>query len=225
MRADSLVVIYWVTTITSFTDTVGGRAYTTFHWIHSYDVQYRRYPLIWSCSWWRPWTSMVQMAPEEWQASLAHVPLHFINNQSFVHLEGSDLSVVFISNICMWALCTCNGRFASVGERFQWRRFFFFRYIPCLAAFNEVLSFWHWRDVNKAVPVQWYSCFIAPIHYQYKHVRLIAKYELNRCTCCRNLLSAYSWSKLCRHRHVLVLLQWCRFDSQVQCCCQCHVCR
>ena len=49
--------------------------------------------------------------------------LHFPSIISLLSTSGgSDLSAAFHNSICKWALGTCNARFASDGERFQWRR-------------------------------------------------------------------------------------------------------
>ena len=87
----------------------------------------------------------MQLAPEKWQASLARVPLLLIHNQSVVHLEGKNCPLPSIAAFANWlsARAMPGSRLLGGGD-FSGGGFsllFLFRYISCLAAFNEVLSF------------------------------------------------------------------------------------
>ena len=63
---------------------------------------------------------MVQIAPEKWQAALAHVPLHFIHNQSVVNLEDRTCPP---SSVATFANGKMQCQVCVVwGKRFQWRR-------------------------------------------------------------------------------------------------------
>ena len=84
---------------------------------------------------------MVELAPEKWQESRAHVPSHPIHNESVVHLEGQTCPP---SSMTVFA----NGLSARAMPGSRWLGsditgggFLLFRYMSCLAAFNEVLSF------------------------------------------------------------------------------------
>ena len=65
---------------------------------------------------------MVQLAPEKWQASRAHVPSLPIHNQSVVHLEGQTCPppsmTVFANGLSARAMPGSR----RLGDRFQWRR-------------------------------------------------------------------------------------------------------
>ena len=65
---------------------------------------------------------MVQMAPEKWQASRAHVPSLPIHNQSVVHLEGQTCpppsTTAFANGLTARAMPGSR----RMGERFQWKR-------------------------------------------------------------------------------------------------------
>ena len=83
----------------------------------------------------------MQMAPEKWQASLAHVLLHFIHDQSVVHLEGQTCPPSSIETFINGLSARVMSGSSRMGSDFSGGGFFFFRYISYLAAFNEVLSF------------------------------------------------------------------------------------
>ena len=96
--------------------------YTTFHWIHSYTFHYRLCPPICSCTWWRPWVSMVQLAPAKWQAPRAHVPSFPIHNQSVVHLEGQTCPPPSITTFANGLSASAISGSRRLGDRFQERR-------------------------------------------------------------------------------------------------------
>ena len=56
------------------------------------------------------------------------------------------MSAAYHSSICKWALCTCNVRFAFVGERFQWWRvlLLLFRYDHI----TPILKSLHWLPIR-----------------------------------------------------------------------------
>ena len=61
------------------------------------------------------------MAPEKRQASFANVPLHFIHNQSVVHLEGQTCPPSSTATFANGLARPMPGS-SRLGERFQWRR-------------------------------------------------------------------------------------------------------
>ena len=84
---------------------------------------------------------MVQMAPDKWQALLAHVPLHFIPNQSVAHLVGETCPPSSIATFANGFSAGAMPGSSRLGSDFSGGGFLLFQYISCLAAFNEVLSF------------------------------------------------------------------------------------
>ncbi len=81
------------------------------------------------------------MALEKWQASLAHVPLHSIHNQSVVHLEGQTCPPSSIATFANGLSARAMPGSSRLGSDFSGGGFLLFQYISCLTAFNEVLSF------------------------------------------------------------------------------------
>ena len=61
------------------------------------------------------------MAPEKRQASFANVPLHFIHNQSVVHLEGQICPPSSTATFANGLARPMPGS-SRLGERFHWRR-------------------------------------------------------------------------------------------------------
>ena len=88
---------------------------------------------------------MVQLAPEKWQASRAHVPSLPLHNQSVVDGEGwacpPPSIAAFANGLAARAMTGSRRLGGGGGGDFNGGGFFLFRYISCLAAFNEVLSF------------------------------------------------------------------------------------
>ena len=79
-----------------------------------------------SCTWWRPWVSMEQLAPEKWQASLARIPSLPIHNQSVVHLEVQTCPPPSIAAFANGLSSRAMPGSRRLGKRFQWRRFLCF---------------------------------------------------------------------------------------------------
>ncbi len=65
---------------------------------------------------------MVQLAPEKWQASRAHVPSLPIHNQSVVHLEGQTCPPPSMTAFANGLSARAMPGSRRLGERFQWRR-------------------------------------------------------------------------------------------------------
>ena len=84
---------------------------------------------------------MVQLVPEKWQASRAHVPSLPIQNQSVVHLEGQTCPPPSITTFANRLSASAMPGSRRLGSDFSGGGFLQFLYISCLAAFNKVLSF------------------------------------------------------------------------------------
>ena len=69
------------------------------------------------------------MATEKWQAALAHVPLHFIHNQSVAHLEGQTCPPSSIATFANGLSARAMPGSSRFGSDFSGGGFFFFRYI------------------------------------------------------------------------------------------------